>query len=151
MRIVIVKMVTTHANRTRKVSESTVELLPLEGSTSEVWKHFGFPDRNGKFIETDKKKCIDVCCKLCKKALKYCGNTSNLRSHLEQDHKKEFQELLEVEAEKVKEKSDGGASSSKQPKIVGSEGCDTYCLKLQQMDSVNQECVLFHWEKHAAL
>ena len=118
MRVVIVKMATTRANRNREVSESTVELLPLEGSTSEVWKHFGFPGKNGKFVETDKKKRTDVSCKLCKKAIKYCGNTSNLRSHLERDHKKEFQELLVVEAEKVKEKSDGGASSSKQPKIA---------------------------------
>ena len=77
MRVVIVKMTTTRANRNYEVSGSTVELLLLEGSTSEVWKHFGFPRRDGKFIEMDKKKCTDVCCKLCKKALKYCGNTTN--------------------------------------------------------------------------
>ena len=32
-------------------SESArVELLPLEGSVSPVWKYFGFPAENGKFL-----------------------------------------------------------------------------------------------------
>ena len=30
-------------NGNREVSGNTIELMPLEGSTSEVWKHFGFP------------------------------------------------------------------------------------------------------------
>ena len=93
-------------------------LLPLEGSTSEVWKHFGFPAKNGKYIEMDKKKQTKVCCKLCKKTIKYCGNTSNLRSHLERDHKKEFQALLEAETEKEKLKTSSSSNSSKQPTVV---------------------------------
>ena len=47
---------------------------------------------------------------------KYCGNTSNLRSHLEREHKKEFQALLNVEAEKAKEKGESRASNQ-QPRI----------------------------------
>ena len=31
------------------------ELLPLEGSKSEIWKHFGFPSKDGKFVQPDKK------------------------------------------------------------------------------------------------
>ena len=47
---------------------------------------------------------------------KYCGNTSNLRSHLEREHKKQFQALLNVEAEKAKEKGESSASNQ-QPRI----------------------------------
>ena len=109
-------MVTTHASCVEVVDDVTDSLLPLEGSTSEVWKHFGFPAKNGKYIEGDKKKQTKVCCKLCKKSLKYSGNTSNLRAHLERDHKKDFLALLEAEKEKLKASS--SANSSKQPTVV---------------------------------
>ena len=109
-------MATTRARGTHEASGSSVELLPLEGCTSEVWKYFGFPGKNGKIIETDKSKRTNVCCKLCMKKIKYCGNTSNLRSHLEREHKKEFQALLNVEAEKAKEKGESSASNQ-QPRI----------------------------------
>ena len=111
-------MATTRASSCVKIVEDATDLLSLEGSTSEVWKHFGFPAKNGKYIEADKKKRVKVCCKLCKKSLKYCRNTSNLRAHLEQDHKKDFEALLEAEAEKEKLKVSSGASSSKQPTVV---------------------------------
>ena len=45
------------------------------------------------------------------KKIKYCGNTSNLRSHLERALKKEFQALLNVKAEKAKEKGESSASN----------------------------------------
>ena len=61
-------------------------------------------------------KRMKVCCILCNKSLKYCGNTSNLRAHLEQDNKTDFLALLEAEKEKLK--ASGGASSSKQPTVV---------------------------------
>ena len=109
-------MATTRASGTHEASGSSVELLPLEGCTSEVWKYFGFPGKNGKIIEADKSKRTNVCCKLCMKKIKYCGNTSNLRSHLEREHKKEFQALLNVEVEKAKEKGESSASNQ-QPRI----------------------------------
>ena len=81
-----IKMATTHASNCVKIVDNATEsLLPLKGSTSKVWKHFGFPAKNGKYIEADKKKRAKICCKLCKKSLR---NTLNLRAHLEQDHKK---------------------------------------------------------------
>ena len=49
-------MVTTRASCVEVVDDVTDALLPLEGSTSEVWKHFGFPAKNGKYINGDKKK-----------------------------------------------------------------------------------------------
>ena len=52
-------------------------LLPLEHSTGVVWKFFGFPSRDGKIIETDKKKRRRVYCKLCRRNYSYVGNTSN--------------------------------------------------------------------------
>ena len=42
--------------------------------------------------------------------------TSNLRSHLGREHKKEFQALLNIEAEKAKEKGESSASNQ-QPRI----------------------------------
>ena len=35
---------------------ATQELLPLEGSTSAVWKHFGFPSKDGIIIVEKKKR-----------------------------------------------------------------------------------------------
>ena len=34
--------------------------LPLEGSSSVVWKYFGFKESNGKFVEPDKKTRKEV-------------------------------------------------------------------------------------------
>ena len=30
--------------------------MPLEASTSPVWKYFGFPSKDGQIIEQDKRK-----------------------------------------------------------------------------------------------
>ena len=62
------------------------ELLPLEGSKSEIWKHFGFPAKDGKFVQPDKKIRKEVFCRICYKPLKYCGNTTNLHYHLKEHH-----------------------------------------------------------------
>ena len=130
-------MATTRANCVEGVDDPTDSLLPLEGSTSEVWKYFGFPAKNGKYIEGDKKKRTKVCCKLCNKSLKYSGNTSNLRAHLERDHKKDFLTLLETEKEKLKASS--SASHSKQPTVVETLNglTPSYFTKFQSMDSVD--------------
>jgi len=67
------------------------------GNTSAFW------GRTGRLLKQTKVS-TPMCCKLCMKKIKYCGNTSNLRSHLELEHKKEFQVLLSVDAEKSKKK-----------------------------------------------
>ena len=72
------------------MEEDSLELLPLENSTSCVWKFFGFPSRDGRIIESDKKKRKRVICKLCKRDYSYVGNTSNLWQHLEESHIEEF-------------------------------------------------------------
>ena len=36
--------------------QATKELLPLEGATSAVWKHFGFPSQDGKIVQEKKKR-----------------------------------------------------------------------------------------------
>ena len=56
---------------------ATQELLPIVGSTSAVWKHFGFPSKDGKII-VEKKKRDRVYCKLCNKVNKYSGSTINM-------------------------------------------------------------------------
>ena len=60
----------------------TREPLSLPGATSGVWTHFGFPAKDGTFLETDNKKRSHVHYRICDKKVKYCGNTTNLRVHL---------------------------------------------------------------------
>ena len=61
---------------------STSELLPLEGSSSAVWKYFGFPSKDGK-ITVEKKKRTEVHCKICTKVLKYnCSGLTELIVHV---------------------------------------------------------------------
>ena len=76
--------------------EDSLELLPLENSTSPVWKFFGFPSHDGKIIENDKKKRKRVFCKLCKCDYSYVGNTANLWQHLEESHIEEYRQAKEV-------------------------------------------------------
>ena len=49
---------------------------------------FGFYATDGKYSEPDKKKRKEVLCKIlgCKKKIKYSGNTSNMRFHLQCSH-----------------------------------------------------------------
>ncbi len=52
--------------RSAKIAESNIQFLPLEEASSAVWSHFGFPERNGKILESDRKKRQLVYCKLIK-------------------------------------------------------------------------------------
>ena len=61
----------------------------------------------GKFLEPDKKKRTTVHCKLCTKVLKYSGNTTNLRYHLELSHRAEFRVLQKSDKEKEKKEANG--------------------------------------------
>ena len=63
------------------------ELLPLDKAKSEVWKHFGFPAKDGQF---DKRRRTIVYCKLCPKKLHYQGSTTNMLVHLEYNHRAEY-------------------------------------------------------------
>ena len=54
---------------------------------------FGFPAHNGKFLEMNKTKRQSVHCKLCKHALSYRGNTTNMLVHLQYHHKSEYSEV----------------------------------------------------------
>ena len=73
-------------------STNTQELLPLEGSSSAVWRHFGFPSKDGKIV-AEKKKRHEVHCKVCFRIIKYNGNTTNMRFHLKEHHKTVFMSL----------------------------------------------------------
>ena len=74
-------------------SESLTEYLPLEKAKSPVWRFFGFPARDGKFLESNKKKRQSVYCKLCKQVLSYKGNTTNMLVHLQYYHKGEYSDI----------------------------------------------------------
>ncbi|KAK7898586.1 hypothetical protein WMY93_019439 [Mugilogobius chulae] len=49
---------------------------------SKVWEHFGFVTRPGR-TDLDMAKAV---CKLCRRSLSYCGNTTNLSFHLVRHH-----------------------------------------------------------------
>ena len=81
-----------------------VELIPLEGCSSKIWKFFGFPGKDREYIEKDKRKHNEVTCAVCSKWFKYCGNTSNMWLHLSNAHPNDFA-LMEKEASSVKKKT----------------------------------------------
>ena len=51
---------------TTVTDDHELELLPLLGSKISVWHYFGFPAKEGQFLEEDKKR-QHVYCKVCKK------------------------------------------------------------------------------------
>ncbi len=53
---------------------------------AKVWKHFGFQVKSGS--KNNKLEKENAVCKLCFAAVKYCGNTTNLRTHLTRHHPK---------------------------------------------------------------
>lgn len=63
------------------------ELIPLPGCKSQFWRYFGFYAHCGKIIEAKKRVVV---CKLCLREMAYSGNTSNLSSHLNSRHPREF-------------------------------------------------------------
>ncbi len=54
---------------------------------------------DGKILESDRKKRQFVSRKLCSKWIKYSGNTTNMRSHLRDTHRREHSALLQEEEE----------------------------------------------------
>ncbi len=55
---------TSHVFALQRWQKAISSFLPLEDANSAVWNHFGFPARNGKILESDRKKRQVVYCKL---------------------------------------------------------------------------------------
>ena len=79
---------------------------------SGVWQYFGFFATDGEYSEPDKKKRKYVLCKILgckKKKIKYSGNTSNMRFHLQCSHPIAFSTLQtscsskQIKSKEVKE------------------------------------------------
>ena len=87
------------ADDTSELTDDDVELIPLERCTSKIWKYFGFPGKDGQYLERDKRKCNEVACCVCSKRFKYCGNTSNMRLHLSTAHPSDFASMEKEEKE----------------------------------------------------
>ena len=88
---------------TTKMADSERKLLPLPGSKSAIWAFFGFPAKDGQFIEQDKRKRKEVICKTCRKEFAYTGSTTNLISHLRNNHTKEYTTMMQQSSEGLKE------------------------------------------------
>jgi len=43
------------------------ELIPLEGATSKIWKHFRLPAKDDQYIEKVKRKQSEIICGRCRK------------------------------------------------------------------------------------
>ena len=91
-----------------------VELLPLEGAKSAVWQYFGFPAKDGKYIEPDKGNHMTTNCRLCTKVVKYSGNTTNMRVHLREAHQSLYNAMLLSE----KQSAPSTLRESNQPTVV---------------------------------
>lgn len=77
-----------HAHNKNKMANSQCELLPLPGSKSMIWGFFGFPAKDGQFVEKDKKKRKEVICKMCKKICLYWKYNEFNYSPLKQPYKR---------------------------------------------------------------
>ena len=102
------------------MATSKAELLPLEGAISGIWCFFGFPAKDGQFVEKDKKKRNKVTCKLCIQVLKYASNTTNMPFHLQTHHHREYAAM--ESQERARPASSGSStsagSSHMQPTLV---------------------------------
>ena len=88
------------------LGEQEPQLVEKKGTTSHVWTFFGL-EKEG----TDSDKVI---CRVCKKSvLARGGNTSNLVSHLKNNHPKEHSVITAARKAKSREKTD---ESEDQPK-----------------------------------
>ena len=102
---------------------SKTELLPLEVAISGIWCFFfGFPAKDGQFVEKDKKERNEVTCKLCFQVLKYASNKTNMRFHLQTHHHCEYAAM--ESQERARPASSGSStsagSSHMQPTLVES-------------------------------
>ena len=82
---------------TSVTDDCELELLPLPGSKSTVWHSFGFPAKEGQYLEKNKKKLQHVYCKVCKKQPSYVGITANLTSHLKNHYSNEYHKCQTAE------------------------------------------------------
>ncbi|KAL2082256.1 hypothetical protein ACEWY4_022074 [Coilia grayii] len=62
--------------------------VPPSQFKADVWAHFGFRNKEGK-NEMDMTHAI---CRYCSMSIKYCGNTTNLRAHVQRRHPEKLQQ-----------------------------------------------------------
>ena len=77
---------------------------------------FGFPAKDGQFVEKDKKKRNEVTCKLCFQVLKCVSNTTNMRFHLQTRHHREYAAM--EPQERTRPASSGSSTSAGSTTLV---------------------------------
>jgi len=79
-------------------TEHSIPTLDLAAYSSRqkspVWKYFGIEKNSSGAAERD--KCVT--CKLCGQKVAHGGGTTNLKNHLQTNHRKEYDELFENES-----------------------------------------------------
>ena len=85
-------------------SEQQQNLLSHPRGKSKCWRFFGFcVDDDGKI--TDIKQIL---CRLCSAGLSYCGNTTNMKYHIQKHHPEHLKDIGE---ESLKERDTDAAPS----------------------------------------
>lgn len=70
-----------HGSHTNMASGGSGEVKTPELLKADIWNYFGF--RN---VETTKFDISKAICKICQMEVKFCGNMTNFRNHMQQHH-----------------------------------------------------------------
>ncbi len=80
---------------TSEENDSSEELVPKKNGTSEIWQYFGF--------KREDVSQMQVLCKSCRKTVVTSrGNTTNLHSHLEHNHRELYEDFRKCKAKSTK-------------------------------------------------
>ncbi len=80
---------------TSEENDSSEELVPKKNCTSEIWQYFGFKREDASQMQ--------VLCKSCRKTVVTSrGNTTNLHSHLEHNHREIYEDFQKCKAKSTK-------------------------------------------------
>lgn len=82
---------------------------------ADIWNYFGFRNDKAMANELDKSKAI---CKICQTEVKYCGNTTNLRNHMQRHHGDIVSQPTGPQQKKLKEALQLPANSARANRVT---------------------------------
>ncbi|XP_051799781.1 focadhesin isoform X3 [Acanthochromis polyacanthus] len=92
----------------------TPDLKRPESLKADIWNYFRFRNDDSR-KELDRSKAI---CKICQMEVKFCGNTTNLRNHMQRHHQDIMSKAAGLQQNKLKEALQLPASSPRANKIT---------------------------------
>jgi len=97
------------------LSSDDISLVAKKNTKSQVWRHFGLKQVDGKVVETDKPVCRECSMQVCAKF----GNTSNLYSHLKTNHPDLYTVLAKSSQSKGLSKPNSDQPTIKEALLMG--------------------------------